>query len=819
MNFKTYLIVPAILLVNICLAQEGGIEGTITDDHNRGIPFATVFIKNSSLGNTADSAGKFSLKKVPVGVHLLNASAAGYEESSQEIRLGFGQSKRLSISLSINKALDEIVVTGVSRGTRVKENPVAVVSVSAKAIQQSTGSNIIDVLVKNVPGLNAVKTGPNISKPFIRGLGYNRVLTLYDGVRQEGQQWGDEHGIEVDAYNIDRAEVIKGPSSLMYGSDALAGVVNLMPWIPSNRDGRIHGHFSSEYQWNNGLIGNGLRLSSAGKHWLGAVRGSCRLAKNYQNSIDGRVYNTGFQEKNLSALLGYKSKNGFSHFNLSAYDNLQGIPDGSRDSLTRKYTKQAFEGIQDDIKTRPLVSNEELNSYQLSPLHQHIQHYRVYANNHYQLGQAEIDAQLAFQQNTRREYSHPTQPTQPGLFVRLNTFNYSLRYSASKFSDIESAIGISGMVQRNKSLAATDFPIPDYNLLDAGAFVHLKWKGDKWTVGGGLRYDLRCINWDNFYVLANNSGFESQVSQTDSSGARLAFAQFSKAFSGLSASLGATFEVNKNLSFKVNIARGYRAPNITEIGSNGLDPGAHIIYLGNRSFSPEFSLQEDVGMLFATRNFSSSISAFNNHLQDFIYLALQVDANGNSLVDAQGNKTYQYAQSAAQLYGLEASLALHPELLKGFVWDNALALVYGFNTDSKFSGKGNEGEYLPLIPPAHFTSALSFKKEVENKTITSIRPKLEIDYNAPQNRYLGLNNSETKTSGYCLVNFSVSTNFSFKESQNISLQFGINNVLDKAYQSALSRLKYFEYYASSPNAHQGIFGEGRNVFLKLGFEF
>src|SRR5205085_6438784 len=90
--------------------------------------------------------------------------------------------------LPIVNALNEVVVTGVTRGTLLRQNPVAILAISHKSIETTASSNIIDVLVKNAPGLNAVKTGPNISKPFIRGLGYNRVLTLYDGVRQEGQQ-------------------------------------------------------------------------------------------------------------------------------------------------------------------------------------------------------------------------------------------------------------------------------------------------------------------------------------------------------------------------------------------------------------------------------------------------------------------------------------------------------------------------------------------------------------------------------------------------------------------------------------------------------
>src|SRR5674536_183918 len=126
------------------------------------------------------------------------------------------------------------------------------ITVSSRELQQNLNTNIIDAISK-LPGVSAVTTGPNVSKPFIHGLGYNRVLTLYDGVRIEGQQWGDEHGIEVDENAVDRIEIVKGPASLTYGSDALAGVINLLP-APPVPDSTIKGHVETNYQTNNSLI-------------------------------------------------------------------------------------------------------------------------------------------------------------------------------------------------------------------------------------------------------------------------------------------------------------------------------------------------------------------------------------------------------------------------------------------------------------------------------------------------------------------------------------------------------------------------------------
>ena len=300
--------------------------------------------------------------------------------------------------------------------------------------------------------------------------------------------------------------------------------------------------------------------------------------------------------------------------------------------MTRKFTKQVHESALDNIKNRPIVSNSELNSYQLSPLHQHIQHYRIYSNNTYSIGKGEIDALLAFQQNNRREYNHPTDPSQAGMYVRLNTMNYSLKYNAPTMSKLNFSFGTNGMIQNNSNKNATDFPIPDYDLYDVGMYGYSTWKHLNFTLSGGVRYDIRTIKAANFYTKNDQStGYDRQVN--DTSGANLQFPSFDKTFNGLSFSLGSTYVISEKISLKANIGRGYRAPSITEFASNGLDPGAHIVYLGNRNFNPEFSLQEDLGIIGTFQNFSSSISIFNNNIQNYIYLTQLVDENGNPVLE------------------------------------------------------------------------------------------------------------------------------------------------------------------------------------------
>jgi iron complex outermembrane receptor protein len=810
-------------------AQSRIITGIVKDlETKEPLAFCDILALNTTQGSVTDIQGKFAIE---LSTGLINPkliiSYVGYEKDTISIEDAKNDSYIIYLKNEPG-ALNSVIVTGVSKATLIRENPLTMETISPKQIDQAMENNVIDALTKNAPGFQAVKTGPNVSKPFINGLGYNRVLTLYDGMRVETQQWGDEHGVPLDDYLIERAEVIEGPASLMYGSDAIAGVLSLFPAIPHDTDRMVHGRVISEYQTNNGLIGNGLRLSYSLPHWSFAIGGSERIAKNYTNPIDGRIYNTGFNMDNGSAFIGYHGDKGYSHLSCTIYDNRQGIPDGSRDSMTRNFTYQIYESagentvkpLVDNIKDRPIVPTNLLTSYYISPLSQRIQDYRAYSDNFYDVGRGTIKAFLGGEENIRREFNHPTAPSQAGEYIVLNTLDYAVRYNVPSFINIESSLGANGMYQNNISRNATDFPIPDYNLIDIGAYGYAKWKHKRWTIAGGVRYDHRNENGQGMYTKNNPAtGFYEQVPISDSIGSVRQFSPFRLVFQGVSGSIGTTFQISRNLSMKANFARGYRSPNITEIASNGLDPGAHIVYEGNLSFVPEYSLQEDIGLNGEFKDVSFGVSAFNNNIQHYIYQDIKVDKNGNPIVIVPGNRTFQFQQTNAQLVGGHAILNIHPEKLKGFSINNAFSLVYAFNRNPIYRSAGVNGEYLPFIPPPRLLSGISYNFSTKTKIIPTVSLKADVDYNMAQNRYLGLYGTETPTAQYVLLNAFVHTGIRYTKKQMMQVEIGINNILNTAYQSHLSRLQYFEYYTQSPNGHLGIYNMGRNVCMKVIFPF
>jgi iron complex outermembrane receptor protein len=808
-------------------AQNHILQGKITDNHQP-LEGATVLMKGTSLGAISSGSGFYRIENIINKVAELTISLVGYQTKHVMIILN-DSFTNFDISLETDQSvLNQVVVTGVSKATLIRQNPLSMISISTRQIEQVSADNVIDAIARLSPGFQVVKTGPNVSKPFINGLGYNRVLTLYDGMRVETQQWGDEHGVPMDDYMIEKAEIIKGPASLLYGSDAIAGVLSLFPFTPKMADGKLYGQFLTEYQSNNGLIGNNLRFSSANAHWSWSLSGSERIARNYSNPVDGSVYNTGFQMVNATGFLGYTGENGYSHFNVTYYDNRQGIPDGSRDSLSRKFTYQIYESPGeninrqnvDNIKERPVVPYNLLHSYSQSPLSQRIQDYRLYSDHFYRIAGGDIKVLLGFEQNIRREFNHPADPEQAGEYIVLNTVNYGIRYNAPAFKNAETTIGVNGMYQNNSNKNATDFPIPDYHLFDFGMYAYGKWKMNRWTIAGGVRFDHRHERMEEMFIRPNPAtGFNHPVFFPDTAGSRQQFPSTQLSFQGVSGSIGFTYRISEQISLKSNIARGYRSPNITEIASNGLDPGAHIVYRGNLNFVPEFSLQEDLGISGQFSDLSFNFSIFNNDIRHYIYEDQEVDQQGNPVVIIPGNKTFQFQQTNAQLYGGDAWLNVHPHRWTGFQFENSFSLVYGYNRNPKFAKTGSLGEYLPFIPPPKWMSSISCTLHAGRKKSHDLTVKMMMEKDAAQNRYLGLNQTETFTEGYTIFDISVHTNIKYSKAQTMQVLLQLNNVFNTAYQSHLSRLQYFEYYTSSTSGRYGIYNMGRNLCLKMIFPF
>jgi len=796
------------------LSAQNILSGKITDKETKhALPFATISIPDLHTSVVADSLGNYHFEKIPEATYQVEVTAIGYKTFSEIISVHGVSVIDFELDESATE-LTEVVVTGSSKATEIRKSPMSIVSVSKQYLITNLSTNIIDA-ISNVPGVNAITTGPNVSKPVIRGLGFNRILTLYDGMRQEGQQWGDEHGIEMDNYAFDRIEIIKGPASLMYGSDAIAGVVNLIPNQPSVEN-KISGNITTECQTNNGMFGGSVFITGNknGIEWGSRV--SQRMAKDFQNRIDGRVYGTAFRETDANGFIGVHKKWGLSHLSLSLFDNLQEIPDGSRDSLSRKFTKQITEA--DTV--RPIVTNSELNSYAITVLHQRVQHYRAYLKNSFFFENSRLDVNLGFQRSVRREFSHPEVPyqNQAGLYLQLNTLTYDVKYFLPELKNWEAVIGVNGMYQTNDVTKGTEFVIPSYNQFDFGSFATIKKDFGKLNLAGGLRYDYRAFNNQELYTKPNLiSGFDQPVSGSDRVGADQPFSKYATSFNGLTGSLGFSYLIDKTWALKLNLSRGYRAPNISEISANGVHPGTNLYQLGNNQFKPEFSNQADVGASFTSKSINASASFFANKIDNYIYNQRLLTANGKDSLSVSGSvayPTYKFQQGSVLLYGFDANIDFH--IVKQLHFDNSASLIYGDNNSFSGAQKSSATKYVPFMPPFRYISELKYEWTEKSEFFDNPFIKIQVQYTATQNRVFTYDNTETPTRGYTLINLGAGTGFKNKAGKSIvNLYVLANNIFDVAYQNHLSRLKYFEQYSASPNGHLGIYNMGRNISIKL----
>ena len=808
--FASYDSIPAHLF-STPSPGTGSLSGRITDKTGAALAGASVYIPDLKLGVVADTGGYYRFGSLPSGKYLIEAHFVGFKTSTKSVTVSGPVTADFTLS---DEYVEEspVVVTGLSKATQIKRNPVPIVSVTHDYLVSNLSTNAIDAIAK-IPGIRAVTTGPNVSKPFIRGLGYNRILTLYDGIRQEGQQWGDEHGIEVDQYGVERVEVIKGPASLSFGSDALAGVVNLIPTQPAP-EGKMIGDLTLDYQTNNKYIGGSAMLGATknGLEWMGRL--SHKQAVDYQDKIDGRVFGTAFNETDANASVGLHRKWGYSHLDFVLYDDLQEIPDGSRDSATRRFTRQ----ISEADTVRQIVSDADLNSYKIEKLHQHVQHYRIYSGNSFTLGEyGRLQFNLGFQRSVRREFSHPVLYTIPGLYLQSNSYTYDVKYFLPEFDNWNIAVGINGMYQDNTSTNGTEFIIPSYHQFDIGPFLLAKRSIDKLDISGGIRFDTRSFKENALYTSPDPvTGFDKPAYGPDTAGANLQFPNYSKNFSGFSGSMGATYNFSDKFSVKANIARGFRAPNIAELSANGVHPGTNIFQIGNPDFKPEFSLQEDIGFVYSSHYVVATLDLFNNFITNYIYNQKISKVDGADSMDNSGDTYFRFVSSKAQLYGGEFSIDIHP--VKALHFENSLSIVDGTNKGVQPKSLGDSAKYLPYIPPTHGISELRYEFKSKQARLVHAFVKIQFEYYAAQNRAFLAYNTETPTAGYTLFNAGIGGGVTDKKGKTIvNVYLTGNNLFDAAYYDHLSRLKYFLFSPTDTNPSHGIYNMGRNISLKLDF--
>ena len=675
--------------------------------------------------------------------------------------------------------LNELTVTGVTGDTKLKHVTAPVSIVSPQVLRATASTNVIDA-ISHQPGVSQLTTGGSISKPIIRGLGYNRVVVMSDGVRQEGQQWGDEHGVEVDGNSVNSVEILKGPASLMYGSDAMAGVV-ILHQQPTLAEGEMKANVTSEYQTNNGLFAYHLQMAGNQKGFVWDASFSDKMAHAYKNKYDGYVPGSQFRERAGRLMLGVNKGWGHSRLTWTAYHLTPGIVEGERDAQTGELEHEdGWTGHQ----------------YSKSLPFQLVKHYKLVWDNSLNLSSGYLKALIGYQQNRRQEFEESMDDYE--LYFKLHTLTYDLRYVTNEFDGWKLSTGIGGMYQKSGN-EGEEYLIPDYRLFDFGLYATAtKQLGDRWTLNGGVRYDHRHLH-----------GYE--LMEDD----ELRFTDFSRHFNGLTGSIGAVLNVSDNLNLKMNIARGFRTPNMSELASNGVHEGSVRYELGNQQLKSEYSLQADLGLDFTSRYVSAQLALFANRINNYIYTHRVAEEK------EEGYLTYAYTQGDARLLGFEAGVDFHP--IHSVHFSNAFSYV-----DAQQMHAAPGTKYLPFTPAPKWSSELKWELShhshptiahhhttdaAHRSLLNNLYVAAGLDCFLKQSHIYGADDTETETPGYALLSLSAGTELQLHGKKVAEFYFTADNLLDKAYQNHLSRLKYADENAVT--GRRGVYNMGRNITFKV----
>ncbi|SHK92191.1 iron complex outermembrane recepter protein [Chitinophaga jiangningensis] len=775
------------------------LSGKITDKNNHtALPGATIYLPDLKVGASADANGNYRIKNLPKGKFLVELHYIGYAAYTEVINIEGATNHDFELSETLIEK-NEVVVTGVNMATSAKSNPVPISIIRKDDLDQHISTNIIDAISK-VPGVSQLSTGPAISKPFIRGLGYNRVVVVSDAVRQEGQQWGDEHGIEIDDYNVSRIEVLKGPASLMYGSDALAGVVNIITPAPLPV-GRIKGNLEANYMSNNGTMAYHADIAGnqSGFSWSAYI--TQKQAHDYKNKYDDYVFNSRYNNTNYGASIGINKKWGYSHLTFTSFNQNLGLVEGERDSVGGFIKLINNGGVAEETS----ATDSDNKSYSMNVPKQKIAHQKiVWDNSLYLANGGRLALTLGYQLNQRKEYGDVLAPNDPELFLDLKTFNYGLRYFLPEMNGWQTTVGVNGMQQTNAN-KGEEYLIPAYDLFDIGGFAVTRKSFGKLTLTGGARFDNRSLNSKALFLDGDGKPAANGEER---------FTAFNKNFNNVSASVGISYAASDRVTLKANAARGFRAPNIAELSANGVHEGTIKYEYGNTDLKPEVSTQADIGVDFNTEHVSLTANIFYNHINNFIYSRKLFNQAGSDSIPVDNNEegyaAFKYQQTTANLYGGELMLDIHPHPIDWLHFENTVSYVRGIAANGTDSTK-----YLPNIPAGRWLSELKGKfRKIGSGVLQNAYVGVQMDMNFAQHNIFSAYETETPTSAFTLLNAGFGSDFVNRKNRTLfSLHFAVNNITDVAYQSNLSRLKYADVNPLTGRA--GVFNMGRNFSVKL----
>lgn len=736
-----YFLNCLLIIATANVFSQNTFKGNIKDKQtNSTIAFANVYFPELEKGTISDEQGSFEFSNLPNGNYKLVVSVIGYETYSNQISLPTAEVLEISLAPSAIE-MEEIIIS--TPFHKLQSENVMKVEQQKIADLKANGLITLSEGITAIPGVENISTGQSIGKPVIRGLSSNRVLVYAQGVRLENQQFGAEHGLGLNDSGVESIEVIKGPASLLYGSDALGGVLYVNPerFAATNSS---QGDFSANYFTNTQGYNTNVGYKTSTEHFKFIIRGSLANHADYQTN-DYRVTNTRFNERDLKTAFGFQNTNFKTEFRYNINSSELGLPEGIEAQNTNR---------------TPLLPFQKLNNHIFSSKS------TVFFND------SKLDFNFGFTYNDRKEFEEhheheedeeededheeheEDEILEAALHMKLKTFNYDVKYNLPKIGRFETIVGLQGMNQTNTNYGE-ELLIPDATTNDVGILGTSHIHFDKADLQIGARFDNRTININN---------------------------GLNKSFNSFNGSAGVKTNIIEQISVRLNLATGFRAPNLAELASDGTHEGTNRYEIGNPDLESEQNFQTDLALEFKNEHIEIFANAFYNKVNNYIFLS----PNGD-IIDE--DPVFEYLQENANLYGGEFGFHYHPHPLD---W---LHLQSSFET---VTGKQDNDDYLPLIPANTINNTVriefSTEKFQEGYAFITYRTRLE---------QANVSQFETTTDGYSLLSagFGAKTKLFNKE---LSFNFSANNITDKVYINHLSRLK-----------PDGIPNMGRNFTLGL----
>ncbi len=722
------------------------ISGKVMDD-NGSLPGATIAIKGTTQVTATDADGNFRLVGICQGSVTLQISYIGFQ--TKEYRLNLRRDEQLSIQLQADaKQLGEVVL----RVSRVGNTPVQSISVLEMQDLEKTRGQSLGEALKIIPGLNSIQTGPTISKPVIHGLHSNRIVIYNAGVRQEGQQWGSEHAPEIDPFIANRIIVVKGAASVMYGADALGGVILVEPEHLHYGDGTTGNlYMLGLTNGRQGIVSGNLE-GSPFKNFRMRFQGTLREAGNARTP-NYFLANTGIKEANAALIMGYQKERFKTEFYGSVFTSKIGIFQGSHiGNLTE--LRQVFE------RGEPFL--QPGFTYAIERPNQDVTHFILKSESHYVFdGLGKLCLQYAWQQNKRSEFDlhKPFNDSlaalnKPQLAFDLTTQTLDILLEHNPIGRINGKIGVNGIFQQN--FYDGRFLIPFFDSYAAGAYIIERLNTQKWDFEVGLRADYKYM----VTTLRENN----QIINPDFN------------FSSVSGTLGATHRLNEKTSLQATVARAWRAPSINELFTDGVHHGSASYEKGDRNLKEEQAFNFTTGINYQSERFSVDAGMYLNFIDDYIYLKPLPDP----VLSLRGAfPAFEYTQVDARFFGGD--------------FTSKIKLIGNLDLISKFSfvrAKNTETNiFLELIPADKLSNTLSLELR-DTKTFTNTSLEFTGTWVGKQNLVNEASDFVPPPAAYALFNVDINSTVQLGK-QSVLFGFSVQNLFNTRYRDYLNRFRYF----------------------------